>query len=74
MRIEMLETVRHQTPEGWLFTAEEQRTVSDETGRLFCAKGWARDLDGVVPTGARTTEPAELDVQDDRSASTSEDA
>ena len=62
MRIEMLSTVKHETPEGLVFQAGEVRQVSDAVGRLFCAKGWAKDLDNRVPTGERVAGATELDV------------
>lgn len=29
------------------------QTVSDELGKTWCRRGWAKDVDGKVPTGER---------------------
>jgi hypothetical protein len=52
MKIEMIETVKHERDE---YLAEDQRTVPDELGAYFCANGWAKDIEGQVPTGERKT-------------------
>lgn len=31
----------------------EVRVVDDDFGRFVCANGWARDLEGLEPTGER---------------------
>lgn len=54
MKIEMLEDVLHGRDR---FTAGEVRMVDEQTGALFCGRGWAKDLDGKVPTGERSTTP-----------------
>lgn len=41
-------------------------TVSDETGKRWCAYGWAQDVAGQTPTGERIPGARDvlLDVQD----------
>lgn len=50
MKIEVLETFLDGASR---YEAGEVRVVSDADGAHFCAAGWARDLDGVVPTAPR---------------------
>lgn len=50
MKIEVLETFLDGPSR---YEAGEVRVVSDEDGAHFCAAGWAKDLDGAVPTAAR---------------------
>lgn len=60
MRIKVLEEtgIRH----GDLaLSHEDQVTVSDELGTLFCEMGWAEDLSGEVPTGKRDLTPKTID-------------
>lgn len=50
MKVEMLETVRH---DGSEYVAGDVRVVSDDLGNYFCGNGWAKDVDGSVETAAR---------------------
>lgn len=62
MRIKVLEEtgIRH----GDLaLSHEDQVTVSDELGTLFCEMGWAEDLSGGVATGERDLTPKTVDPQ-----------
>ena len=35
------------------FSEGDEVTVPDADGEKFCARGWAEDVDGKVPTGVR---------------------
>lgn len=50
MKIEVLETFLHGTDR---FEAGDLRSVTDEVGEWVVSNGWARDVDGRVPTGDR---------------------
>lgn len=73
MRVEVTEDVLRDNYEDK--TAETSRhydhvkgdtlTVPDELGQKWCRLGWAKDLDGIVPTGERKPGPEIiLEVQD----------
>lgn len=32
-------------------------TIPDDLGKNWCSYGWAKDVDGVVPTGERDSRP-----------------
>jgi hypothetical protein len=51
-------------PEGTrhLFHEGDVVTVSDAYGQKLCALGWAKDVDGVVPTGERRPGAQTLEV------------
>lgn len=53
----------HQLHEGDIVS------VPDKLGARWCALGWAKDVDGVVPTGERVVGPSSLDVQSKRTKS-----
>ena len=38
-------------------------TVPDEVGKTWCRRGWAKDTEGVVPTGERIVRGEGLEVQ-----------
>ena len=57
MKIELLETVLHGRDR---FEAGDIRTVPDEVGAYFCGNGWAKDVDGTVATGERSTTEVRL--------------
>jgi hypothetical protein len=60
MLIEILEVVKSG---DYICAAGEVREIEDETAKKWCARGWARDPAGVVPTGARVVLNAKLEVQ-----------
>jgi len=60
MLIEILEVVKSG---DYICSPGEVREIEDETAKKWCARGWARDPAGVVPTGARVVLNAKLDVQ-----------
>lgn len=62
MRIKVLEEtgIRH---EGLQLSHEDEVTVDDVLGGLFCDLGWAEDLGGNVKTGERDTRPKTIDPQ-----------
>lgn len=57
MRIELLETVKHERD---IYESGDVRTVPDGVGQYFCAQGWAKDVDGNVATGERDVNAARL--------------
>ena len=61
MKIEILEEsgIRH---DGHVYKYAETRAVENHVGAYFCAMGWAKDLDGTVPTGDRDTSAKQLNV------------
>ena len=73
MRVEILgehlstvdpDTVDPETGEGGRLYVQEQGdviTVSDTLGALLCSRGWAKDVDGNVPTAER--KPGAVRVQ-----------
>jgi len=50
MKIEILEKIKHERD---VFEEGDIRTVTDELGAYFCKAGWAKDVDGKVPTSER---------------------
>jgi hypothetical protein len=60
MLIEILEVVKSG---DYICAAGEVREIDDETAKKWCARGWARDPAGVVPTGVRVVLDAKLEVQ-----------
>lgn len=42
----------------------DEVTVSDETGWRWCGYGWAKDVDGVHPTGKRIPGARAIEVHD----------
>jgi hypothetical protein len=59
MKIEALESIK---ADGYVLDAEDVKTVPDEVGAKWCARGWAKDTAGVVPTGERQVLNARLVV------------
>lgn len=62
MKVEILETrLRSRDPvtgRHYDLEAGDRVTVSDTCGAAWCARGWARDLAGEVPTGERVVRGA----------------
>ena len=59
MKIEALESIK---ADGYVLDAEDVKTVPDDVGAKWCARGWAKDTAGVVPTGERQVLNARLVV------------
>jgi hypothetical protein len=59
-QIEVLELFRDG---GELYRAGEVRVVSEVDAAYYCGAGWARDVSGDIPTGARDTQGVRLDVR-----------
>ena len=59
MKIEALENLKS---DGYVLTAGDTITVPDEVGTIWCRHGWARDVDGAIPTGERQVLNAKLAV------------
>lgn len=57
MRIEALEDIKSGP---YVVTAGDSITVPDELGAQWCARGWAKDTIGTVPTGERRVLDARL--------------
>lgn len=59
MRIEAIDPIRDTDDDGTDIRMEtgDIKTVGPKLGRLACSMGWARDVDGNVPTGQKRTGP-----------------
>lgn len=53
MKIEITEQTGIKTAEYGHMQHGEIRVVDNHLGQFYCANGWAKDVDGVVPTGQR---------------------
>lgn len=53
MKIEILEETGVKTEKYGHMRHGETREVDDHDGAFFCANGWAKDVDGSIPTGER---------------------
>lgn len=45
------------------YYAGEIRQVEDEVAKTACGAGWARDVDGNIPTGERDPSAKKLEIQ-----------
>ena len=59
MKIEALNSIKS---DGYVLDPEDVKTVPDEIGAAWCARGWAKDMAGGVPTGGRVVLKAKLAV------------
>ena len=59
MRIEAIDKIRATDDDGSDLRMEPNdiKTVGDNFGNLACSLGWARDVDGNVPTGVKPRRP-----------------
>jgi hypothetical protein len=74
MKVKILEEtgVRHN---GIHVSHGDEVTVPDRVGAMFCANGWAEDLDGKEETGERRFQDnVTLDVENGSTETVSEDA
>lgn len=57
MRIEAIDKINATDDDGseLHLAPGDIKTVGENFGKLACGMGWARDVDGVVPTGERST-------------------
>lgn len=61
MRIEALEVIKSS---GYVLDAGDVKmNVPDEIGERWVRAGWAKDLDGIIPTGERKVLDARLTVE-----------
>lgn len=61
MKIEALESIKS---DGFVLDAGDiKQHVPDDLGARWCQAGWAKDLDGIIPTGERKVLKVELNVQ-----------
>lgn len=62
MKVEILEerlrSKDRETGHHYVLERGDRVTVSDATGRKWCAAGWAKDLSGECPTGERVVRGA----------------
>jgi len=65
MRIEAIDPIRATDDDGrnLILEAGDVVTVGPNFGALACAQGWARDVDGVVATGEKSTKPVTVTAQ-----------
>lgn len=54
MRVEVTEDILRD--KGYNQVKGDIITVPDEIGQAWCAHGWAKDTEGVVPTGERVVQ------------------
>ena len=59
MKIEALEDIKS---DRWDLTQGDFVTVPDDVGANWCARGWASDCAGLVPTGNRVVLNARVTV------------
>jgi hypothetical protein len=59
MKIEAIDRIRATDDDGrdLHMEAGDVRTVGPNFGKLACSMGWAKDVDGNVPTGEKTNRP-----------------
>lgn len=59
MRIEAIDRIRDTDDDGTDLRMEpgDIKTVGDKIGKLACDMGWAKDVEGKVPTGEKRTGP-----------------
>lgn len=67
MKVEVTEKtgIKHEDQETGVFYSpafEDVVTVPASVGELWCSLGWAKDVDGVVPTGERSLQPVAINV------------
>lgn len=71
MRVEILEDrltdTDPDTDRHYQLTKGDVITVPDACGARWCGYGWAKDLDGTVPTAERVPGAAQLDVANSKS-------
>ena len=60
MRVEVTED--NLKSDGYCLERGDSIRVPDEVGTRWCALGWARDVEGKVPSGERVVLDARLDV------------
>lgn len=66
MRIKAIDKIRMLDDDGTDLHMEPddvKNNVGDNAGRLICEMGWGEDLDGVVPTGEKSTRPVTISPQ-----------
>lgn len=65
MRIEAIDRIRDRNDDGSDLHMEpgDIKQVGDIAGARCCRHGWAKDVDGNVPTGAKSTNPAVVEAQ-----------
>ncbi len=74
MKVKILEEtgIKHA---GVSYQHDDEVTVDDHVGAMFCANGWAEDLAGEVETGERRTDQnVTLSVDDSEIDHAAEDA
>lgn len=62
MKIQAIDRIRATDDDGRdvHMEPEDVRTVGPNFGALACQMGWAKDVDGKVPTGAKSTRPVQV--------------
>lgn len=57
MRIEAIDPIKATDDDGTVLylLPGDIKSVGDNFGKLACSLGWARDMDGVVETGQKST-------------------
>lgn len=65
MRIEAIDRIRATDDDGSAVHMEpsDVKTVGENFGKLACELGWARDVEGKVPTGERRSGPVTITPQ-----------
>lgn len=65
IRIEAIDKIRATDDDGRDLHMEpgDIRTVGANIGALACASGWAKDADGVIPTGEKSRDSVMVSAQ-----------
>lgn len=62
MRIEAIDRIRALDDDRRDLHMEpgDVKTVGDNFGKLACSMGWAKDVDGIVPTGEKSNRAVQV--------------
>lgn len=65
MRIEAIDRIRATDDDGSAISMESNdvKTVGPNFGALACRMGWAKDVDGNIPTGEKSRDPVVVTAQ-----------
>jgi hypothetical protein len=58
-----LEVLEKFSIDGLVYHAGEIRVVEESVAKTACGAGWARDVDGVIPTGERDPSAKKLVIE-----------
>ena len=58
-----LEVLEKFSIDSQVYQAGEIRVVAEEVAKVACGAGWAKDLDGKIPTGVRDPSAKKLEIK-----------